>query len=286
MKKKQYLAYLTIGVILITTAGVVYAKESGIMGSSRKADSIKEESFLDVKVPEIDEDKDEEDNAAEEILDVVQEKTDSSDTEEAVLTVVANKYPIHKDITATYFWAGEEAGKSNKEISNLSSAWDEKWVKHFGGVDNPKKRNGFFPAAFTPKENPFYFALPYNDFNKNGTIKTEILQLADWTKGVELKEGQSYCKNRWAKITKGGKVTYAQWEDVGPFGESDKNYVFGTAAPKSKTNSNAGIDVSPAVRDFLGLKDVDKVDWQFIDESLVPDGPWKRVVTTSQVYWK
>ncbi len=197
-----------------------------------------------------------------------------------------SQYPLHKNISTTYFWAGEEAGKDNKNISNLPSAWDDDWTKHFGGIDDPKKRNGFFPAGFTPKENPFYFALPYNDFDDNGDHKKNAITLAGWVAGKKWGADESMCKNQWIKITNNGKTAYAQWEDVGPFGEDDSAYVFGNIAPKSKTNETAGLDVSPAVHDFLALGDIDKVDWQFIDETQVPDGPWKKVVTTSQVYWK
>lgn len=197
-----------------------------------------------------------------------------------------SQYPVHRNIATTYFWAGEEAGKDNKNISNLPSAWDEQWVKHFGGVDSPNKRAGFAPANFTPKENPFYFALPFNDFDNNGKQKKDIYALATWASGKKVSGNISVCKNQWIKIMKGGKVAYAQWEDVGPFGEDDSAYVFGNAAPKSKTNEQAGLDVSPAVRDYLGLSDIDKTDWQFVDNAQVPDGPWKKVVTTSQVYWE
>jgi hypothetical protein len=199
--------------------------------------------------------------------------------------VVSSKYPVHKNITTTFFWAGEEAGEDNKNISNLPSAWDEQWVKHFGGVDDPNKRSGFFPAKFTPKENPFYFALPYNDFDNSGKRKQEVYSLIPWAKDKTWGKLESVCKNRWIKIMKGGKAAYAQWQDVGPFKEDDKNYVFGSASPKSKTNNNAGLDVSPAVNDYLGLSDVDKVDWQFVDPDAVPAGPWKKIVTTSQCYW-
>ena len=199
-----------------------------------------------------------------------------------------NQYnlPVHKNISVTYFWVGEDATKDNKEISNSPSAWDEKWVQHFGGVDDPKKRNNFFPEDFVPKENPFYFALPYDDFDKKGNHKKEIATLIPWSKGKSLGKLESICKNQWIKITKGDKVVYAQWEDVGPFKEDDASYVFGNDNPKSKTNKKAGLDVSPAVKDYLSLSDVDKVDWQFVDVSLVPDGPWKKIITSSQVYWE
>jgi hypothetical protein len=201
-------------------------------------------------------------------------------------TTTATQYPLHKGVSVTFFWAGEEADKDNKNISNLPSAWDEQWVKHFGGIDQPKKRTGYMPSGFTPKENPFYFALPYNDFDENGKRKKEISSLVPWAGRVAWKDNESVLKNQWIKIIKDDKVAYAQWQDVGPFKEDDADYVFGTAEPKSKTNNHAGLDVSPAVHDMLGLGDIDTVDWQFVDANQVPDGPWKTIVTTSQINWK
>ncbi len=60
-------------------------------------------------------------------------------------------------------------------------------------------------------------------------------------------------------------------------------------------NKGYGMDVSPAVRDCLGFtssrgandrldNDVNWVNWQFVDDAQVPYGPWKQIVTTSQVY--
>lgn len=195
-------------------------------------------------------------------------------------------YPIHKDISVTLFWIGEDASDDNKEISNNSSAWDDSWVKHYGGTDNPKKRNGYLPDKFKPLENPFYFALPYNDFDKKGERRKDVASVIPWAKDMQLGDSTSYVKNRWIKITKGDKAVYAQWEDVGPFGENDVNYVFGSAEPASRTNKHAGLDVSPAVRDYLGISEKDIVDWQFIESNSVPEGPWKKVITKSNICWK
>ncbi len=199
--------------------------------------------------------------------------------------VPADPYPVHKNISTTYFWVGEPADGDNGHISNSPSAWDDDWEKHFGGVDDPKKRNGYLPAKFVPKENPFYAALPYNDFDSNGKRRSDAGKTIYWSGGQKWGSLQSECKNQWVKITKGGKTAYAQWEDVGPFGENDAAYVFGSAAPKNKTNNHAGLDVSPAVHDFLGLSDVDKTSWQFVPAEDVPDGPWKQIATASQIFW-
>lgn len=189
-------------------------------------------------------------------------------------------YPVHKDVTASVFWVGEQAGNSNDFISNKASAWDESWMEHFGGEDSPDNRNGYLPNGFTPKENPFYFALPYNDFDKDGNRKPQAFDIVYWAEDKKWSTSESICKNQWIKISKDGLSVYAQWEDVGPFEENDGNYVFGKADPKNTEKSGAGLDVSPAVKDYLKLSGIDTVNWQFVAENDIPDGPWKRIVTT------
>lgn len=199
---------------------------------------------------------------------------------EETSTADKKNYPLHENITVTFFWIGESASQDNEFISNAQSAWDGQWQKHFGGIDDPENRNGFWPKDFEPKENPFYCALPYNDFEENGQRKNEAAQIVYWANEKTWGKKESMLKNRWVKIIKNGKNVYAQWEDSGPFVYDDKNYVFGNNKPKNTVNASAGIDVSPAVRDYLDLKDIDKVDWQFVSISDVPDGPWKKIITS------
>lgn len=190
---------------------------------------------------------------------------------------------VHRDITVTVFWVGEGATSENNYITNVVSAWDSFWVDSFGGVDDPFNREGFYPTGFVPKENPFYFALPYNDLREDGKRKKDASKVIPWAEEREWAASESMVKNKWIKIEHEGKVAFAQWEDVGPFESNDKEYVFGEAGPKSEINKNAGLDVSPAVRDYLGLEGIDVVDWQFVDDEDVPDGPWKEIVTTSKI---
>ncbi|GAC1418820.1 MAG: hypothetical protein NVSMB57_13360 [Actinomycetota bacterium] len=195
-----------------------------------------------------------------------------------------SRYPAHSGVTATVFWAGELPGPSNSFITNTSSAWDGQWTLHYGGSDDPKLRSGYCPAAFVPKENPFYFALPYNDFDASGVRKAKASKTVPWSRERAWSAKDSMVKNHWIGITANGKTVYAQWEDVGPYGEDDVRYVFGRAKPASPTNRHAGLDVSPAVRDALGLIDgINTVRWQFVPQSKVPPGPWLGIVTTSQV---
>lgn len=196
------------------------------------------------------------------------------------------KYPFHRDITATVFWIGEVDDRCTTCVSNLKSAWDVRWVEHYGGTDDPRNRSGYHPKGFIPLENPFYVALPYNDIGPRGTRKPEAERIIPWAGERAWGRHESMCKNRWVEIWKGGLVVFAQWQDVGPFLTDDGDYVFGTAPPRNHKNKAAGIDVSPAVRDYLGLKGMDKVDWRFVDEQDVPEGPWRWTVTTSPIRWR
>ena len=84
-----------------------------------------------------------------------------------------------KSARATVFWVGETETEDNDHIANLMSAWDAKWLEHFGGVDHPNNRCGYQPCGFKPKENPFYVALPYDDMQDNGRRK-EVNDFIPW----------------------------------------------------------------------------------------------------------
>lgn len=185
-----------------------------------------------------------------------------------------------KSVTTTVFWVGESADSDNGFISNAASAWDGNWQKSYGGIDSPKVRKSYFPKNFTPKENSFYFALPYSDLTETGKRK----KTANACPGQHIKNHYSWCKNSWIMIKAHGKTAYAQWEDVGPFESDDYNYVFGRSDPKNRFGSKAGLDVSPAIQTYLGLSDVDKTAWQFVSDREIPNGPWKKTITTSKGY--
>ena len=75
-------------------------------------------------------------------------------------------------------------------------------------------------------------------------------------------------------IRKGNRVCYAQWSDCGPFRTDHHEYVFGNERPKPNLNKGAGLDVSPSVRDYLGMSSTDVTDWKFVEARDVPSGPW------------
>lgn len=188
------------------------------------------------------------------------------------------RYPEHTAIITTVFWVGEEASADNDEIPNAQSAWDPRWQENFGGVDTPRERQraGAWPAAFRPKENPFYFALPYWEFTADGGLQPSIDRIPWYDPATPPAAGASILKNRWIAVTSGPRTGYAQWEDVGPFQTADVDYVFGTARPKE---TRAGLDISPATANYLHLSGLGRVSWRFVEAQDVPDGPWKEIVT-------
>ncbi len=231
-------------------------------------------------------------NLAKELMDMV--KPDGSGVKEAKEKIDefingSQQYPVHDNINATVFYVGEDANSNNGYISNAPSAWDNHWVYNYGGIDDPSNRNGYLPADFTPAENPFYAALPYDDLGRNGKRKSEIYDLISWADEATQNDKNPYssiCKNRWIKVTRGDKTVYVQWEDVGPVYSNDADYVFGDAQPKRGGN-HAGLDLSPAAANYLGFGDgVEPVSWSFVDDEDVPDGPWKQIVTVSKMRYQ
>jgi hypothetical protein len=184
------------------------------------------------------------------------------------------KYPWHSEIVTTVFWIGETSS-ANNPVPNHSSAWDSNWAHNFGGSDAPSPggRRGSIPANFVPRQNPFYIALPYNDVS-GGKTKPEASRVIPWFSETFVRSGQSVLKGRWIAIRRGSRICYAQWEDVGPFRSDHYEYVFGTVRPRPNLNRGAGLDVSPAVRDYLKLNDTDSTDWRFVDFEEVQPGPW------------
>ena len=188
-----------------------------------------------------------------------------------------NAMSAFKKTMTTIFWVGEAANEDNGFIHNFASYWDPNWMRNFGGVDSPQKRMGYLPAGFTPKQNPFYAALPFAEVDANGKMRA----IAKKIPGFGERKGP-LTKNRWLEIRYNGKSCFAQWQDVGPYVEDDFEWVFGSAKkPRNTQGLKAGLDISPAAAQYLGMPDSDKTEWRLVDEKDVPDGPWKAIVTRS-----
>jgi hypothetical protein len=196
----------------------------------------------------------------------------------AACTRTSDGYPLRPNVTATVFWVGEQAGPDNGGIANDASAWDADWREHFGGVDDPRHRvrGGQWPAGFAPKENPYYFALPYSEFTDDGTVKADVSKVFWYDAKAPPKDGTSILKNRWIEVVHGDRTAYAQWQDVGPFETDDWQYVFGDAPPRY---ARSGLDLSPATAAALGVDGLGQVSWRFVEADDVPPGPWTEIVT-------
>ena len=208
---------------------------------------------------------------------------------------------VHTGIVSTTFWVGEIFDPGASDGSQMISTYDGSWFAHYGGCDGiasagkcaTEKRtaaNGYFPTSMTPKENPFYLDLPYDDVN-DPTGYANRCAVIPWANdpgyaGKCKNPSFSYMKNRWVKITgPSGRTCYGQVQDAGPAIYHDSAYVFGSARPASGKFNGAGMDVSPALNGCLGFAELDgqsdRVSWQFVTSP--PAGPWTRIVTTRQV---
>ena len=189
---------------------------------------------------------------------------------------------VEHTVPTTVFWVGEAAAADNRYIPNSGSVWQDNWQEHFGGYDDPEHRSGYRPAEFAPGENPFYFALPYSDF-ADGERKRNVTRVPWYDPGRPPAPGTSVVKNHWIAVTYQGRTVYGQWEDAGPMGENDVEYIFGSAAPRYR---QAGLDLSPAMANFLARPGEGHTSWRFVNETEVPTGPWRDTVTTSQTDWR
>lgn len=213
-------------------------------------------------------------------------------------------YPMHTGIVATTFWVGEIFDPNASDGSQVYSTYDSQWAAHYGGCDGVvtsgdcgtearSAGNGYFPTSMTPRENPFYLDLPFDDVNDPAAFARRAAVIP-WAAepgyaGHETDPAFSYMKNRWVQISNGARTCYGQIEDAGPGQYNDADYVFGSddQRPENTKFNSAGMDVSPALNGCLGFADLngedDRVDWRFVDVKDVPDGPWRTLITVSGV---
>lgn len=217
---------------------------------------------------------------------------------------VAGAYPWHSRIVSTTFWVGEIFDPNAADGSQVYSTYNSAWMESYGGCDGVlianvcqtearTSANDYFPSQLAPRENPFYLDLPFDDINNTSAFATRE-QVIPWAgqasyAGSAGDHTVSLMKNRWIRIRANGQTCYGQIEDAGPGEYHDSAYVFGRhdAQPANRKFNGAGMDVSPALNGCLRFTNVngenDTVDWQFVEASDVPGGPWTRIMTTSGV---
>lgn len=197
---------------------------------------------------------------------------------------VKNTYPWRSRIVTTIFWIGEGATPISS-TTNMASSWDEDWRANNHGSDSPNNRNGYASGGHASTLNPFYVALPFNDLAFPDKAKRWLPY--GWARKPKDGKQVSACKDRWVMIKNSkGDICYAQWEDVGPLNYSDAEYVFGSEPPDGLNGNRAGLDVSPAVAEYLGIDHKDKVttSWRFVDEEDVRPGPWLKLDEQALLY--
>lgn len=222
----------------------------------------------------------------------------------AAPATATRQYPLHTGIISTTFWVGEIFDPTAADGSQMMSTYDSEWYRHYGGCDGVatsgacstearSASNGYFPASMTPRENPFYLDLPFDDVNDPTALATRQ-SVVPWAsdpayRGYATNPELSLMKNRWVRIIAHGRTCYGQIEDAGPGQYHDSAYVFGAnnARPANQKFNNAGLDVSPALNGCLRYAELngedDLVTWQFVEASAVPAGPWLTLVTTRGV---
>lgn len=219
-------------------------------------------------------------------------------------TRTESSYPWHTGIVSTTFWVGEVFDPLAEDGSQVLSTYDSKWEEHYGGCDGVvvdgrcdtevrTSATGYFPTAMSPRENPFYVDLPYDDIN-DPLAFADRASVVPWASapgnvGRAADPTVSLLKNHWVQLQRNGHTCYAQVEDAGPGQYHDRAYVFGSndARPANQRFGGAGLDVSPAVNGCLAFSELngqdDTVDWRFVNDADVLEGPWLTLVTTSGV---
>lgn len=218
--------------------------------------------------------------------------------------VATRQYPWHTGIVSTTFWVGEIFDPDASDGSQVLSTYDSGWLSSYGGCDGvvvagecrTERRtasNDYFPTGMTPRENPFYLDLPFDDINDGSAFRVRE-SVIPWAgdaayRGVGGNQDVSLMKNRWVMLRANGQTCYGQIQDAGPGVYDDAGYVFGSndQRPANSRYNGAGMDVSPALNGCLRFADLDgdsdRVDWRFVEFADVPAGPWRRIVTTSGV---
>ncbi len=186
---------------------------------------------------------------------------------------IKNTYPWKTNIITTIFWIGEGATPVSS-TTNIQSSWDEDWLENNHGSDSPYNRNGYSSGSHASTLNPFYVALPFNDLAFPDKAREWLPP--GWYRRPRDGKQVSACKDRWVEIKNAqGRTCYAQWEDVGPLRYDHAEYVFGDERPIGLGDDHAGLDVSPAVAQYLGIDGKNRyTSWRFVDDEDVRPGYW------------
>ena len=104
-----------------------------------------------------------------------------------------------------------------------------------GGRRVPTERrtadNGYFPAAMTPKQNPFYLDLPFDDMNDPAAFAHGARSFRGPTTRPVRRDGEpkrDLHEEPVGEDQRGDRICYGQIQDAGPGEYDDAEYVFGS----------------------------------------------------------
>ena len=165
------------------------------------------------------------------------------------------RYPWKTNIVTTVFWIGEQPTANNPVPNNEKFLGCEldlqlRRLRQPGCLESRATTSRSLSSRGRIR---FMCALPYNDVT-HGQFKPEAALVIPWFKQSYTEPGQIGLQGSLARDPQRQSVCYAQWEDCGPFRTDHFQYVFQNERPKPNLNRGAGLDVSPAVRDYLGLQ--------------------------------
>ena len=84
-------------------------------------------------------------------------------------------------------------------------------------------------------------------------------------------------KGRWVAVKRRRNVfATLSGRTVDHFARTTGSTCSAIERPLPNLNQGAGLDVSPAVRDYLEMGGKDVCDWKFVEARDVPTGPWTK----------
>jgi hypothetical protein len=133
-----------------------------------------------------------------------------------------------------------------------------------GSLLVPVHQRDIVATVFGGEDDPNYSAYPPYDDNGNGQV------LNDTDFYIALPD-RFEAERPLVKVYCGGKSAIAEIWDVGPWNTNDPYWALGSRPAaesgideKGRKTNGAGIDLSPALAEALGIDGMGMVDWKFL----------------------
>ncbi len=175
-------------------------------------------------------------------------------------------FPTEGEPVTRYPWKTNiSTGTTGPLETPLSDAWTQGSLTTW--QENWQRTN---PGRHVLAPNPFYISLPFDDIAF--PEKARAWMPATWLGRSEKGKAISGCRDRWVEIKNAqGLSCFAQWEAVGPQGNDQADYIFGSKRPNGPGRA---LGVSPEVARYLHLAGGGITSWRFVEDTEVPMGEW------------